>query len=33
LSLTGIVIYVILDAVSRRLLRNWHASAAAEDEP
>jgi len=33
LSLTGIVIYVILDAVSRRLLRNWHESAAAEDEP
>ncbi|HEX3884643.1 MAG TPA: ABC transporter permease [Stellaceae bacterium] len=32
LSLTGIVIYLILDAISRRLLRNWHESAAAEDE-
>jgi NitT/TauT family transport system permease protein len=32
LSLSGIVIYLILDAISRRLLRNWHESAAAEDE-
>jgi len=31
LSLTGIVIYVILDAISRRLLRNWHESAAGEE--
>ena len=32
LSLTGIVIYLILDLISRRLLRNWHESAAAEEE-
>jgi NitT/TauT family transport system permease protein len=32
LSATGIVIYLILDLISRRLLRNWHESAAAEDE-
>src|SRR5437016_6109605 len=33
LSLTGIVIYLILDFLSRRLLRHWHESAlAAEDE-
>jgi len=32
LSLTGIVIYLILDGISRRLLKNWHESATAEDE-
>lgn len=32
LSLTGIVIYLLLDFLSRRLLRNWHESAAAEAE-
>jgi NitT/TauT family transport system permease protein len=32
LSLTGIVIYLILDLISRRLLRNWHESATAEEE-
>lgn len=32
LSLTGIVIYLLLDVLSRRLLRNWHESAAAEEE-
>ena len=32
LSLTGIVIYLLLDLLSRRLLRNWHESAAAEAE-
>ncbi len=33
LSLTGIVIYALLDFVSRRLLRRWHESAFdAEDE-
>jgi NitT/TauT family transport system permease protein len=32
LSLTGIVIYLILDAISRRLLKNWHESAAGEEE-
>ena len=32
LSLTGIVIYLVLDFLSRRLLRNWHESAAAETE-
>ena len=32
LSLTGIVIYLVLDFVSRRLLRHWHESAAASDE-
>jgi len=32
LSLTGIVIYLLLDFLSGRLLRNWHESAAAEDE-
>ena len=29
LSLTGIVIYLVLDFLSRRLLRRWHESAAA----
>ncbi len=32
LSATGVVIYLILDGISRRLLRNWHESAAPEDE-
>jgi NitT/TauT family transport system permease protein len=33
LSLTGIVIYLALDLLSRRLLRHWHDSARApEDE-
>ena len=33
LSLTGIVIYLLLDFLSRRLLRHWHESArTAEDE-
>ena len=32
LSLTGIVIYLVLDFLSRRLLRHWHESAAAEEE-
>lgn len=33
LSLTGIVIYLLLDWLSRRVLRNWHESAIeAEDE-
>jgi NitT/TauT family transport system permease protein len=32
LSLTGIVIYLLLDQLSRRLLRHWHESAAATDE-
>jgi len=32
LSATGIVIYLILDAISRRLLKNWHESAASEEE-
>jgi NitT/TauT family transport system permease protein len=31
LSVTGILIYLVLDFVSRRLLRNWHESATAED--
>ncbi len=30
LSLTGIVIYLILDYISRRLLRRWHESADEE---
>ena len=29
LSVTGIVIYLVLDFISRRLLRHWHESAAA----
>jgi NitT/TauT family transport system permease protein len=32
LSVTGIVIYLVLDFISRRLLKNWHESATAEEE-
>jgi NitT/TauT family transport system permease protein len=32
LSLTGIVIYLLLDQLSRRLLRHWHESVIAEEE-
>ncbi len=32
LSLTGIVIYLVLDALSRRLLHRWHESVAGDDE-
>jgi NitT/TauT family transport system permease protein len=32
LSLTGIVIYLVLDFLSRRLLRHWHESALREEE-
>jgi NitT/TauT family transport system permease protein len=32
LSLTGIVIYLLLDLLSRRLLRRWHESALAGEE-
>jgi NitT/TauT family transport system permease protein len=32
LSLTGIVIYLILDAVSGRILRHWHESVANDAE-
>src|SRR5215469_7692283 len=32
LSVTGIVIYVVLDLVSRLLLRQWHESVLEEDE-
>src|SRR5215510_10874860 len=32
LSVTGIVIYLILDAVSGRILRHWHESATSEEE-
>ena len=32
LSLTGIVIYLVLDFVSRLLLRHWHESAITEEE-
>jgi NitT/TauT family transport system permease protein len=32
LSLTGIVIYLALDALSRMLLHRWHESALEEDE-
>jgi len=32
LSLTGIVIYLLLDLLSRHLLRHWHESALQEDE-
>jgi NitT/TauT family transport system permease protein len=32
LSLTGIVIYLLLDFLSRRLLRHWHESVDAESE-
>ncbi|HTZ37931.1 MAG TPA: ABC transporter permease [Stellaceae bacterium] len=32
LSATGIAIYLVLDQLSRRLLRHWHESAASEEE-
>jgi NitT/TauT family transport system permease protein len=32
LSLTGIVIYLLLDLLSRRLLRHWHESATTAEE-
>jgi NitT/TauT family transport system permease protein len=32
LSLTGIVIYLLLDLLSRQLLRRWHESARASEE-
>lgn len=32
LSLSGIVIYLLLDLLSRRLLRHWHESALTEEE-
>jgi NitT/TauT family transport system permease protein len=32
LSLTGVIIYLALDLISRQLLRRWHESAAAEEE-
>jgi NitT/TauT family transport system permease protein len=32
LSLTGIVIYLVLDGMSRVLLRHWHESALEEEE-
>jgi NitT/TauT family transport system permease protein len=32
LSLTGIVIYLVLDGLSRVLLRHWHESALDEEE-
>ena len=32
LSVTGIAIYLVLDLISRRLLRNWHESAAGEEK-
>ena len=32
LSLTGIVIYLVLDLLSRLLLRRWHESALNEEE-
>ena len=32
LSATGIAIYLVLDFISRRLLRNWHESATREEE-
>jgi NitT/TauT family transport system permease protein len=32
LSATGIVIYLVLDFISRRLLKNWHESATAHEE-
>ncbi len=32
LSLTGIAIYLVLDLLSRRLLRHWHESALREEE-
>ena len=32
LSATGIVIYLVLDFISRQLLRHWHESATAQEE-
>jgi NitT/TauT family transport system permease protein len=32
LSVTGIIIYLLLDALSRLLLRHWHESAIQEEE-
>jgi NitT/TauT family transport system permease protein len=32
LSLTGIVIYLVLDFISRRVLRHWHESVSDEEE-
>jgi len=32
LSMTGIVIYLVLDSLSRLLLRHWHESAIEEEE-
>jgi NitT/TauT family transport system permease protein len=32
LSLTGIVIYLLLDLLSRRLLRHWHESARSDEQ-
>ena len=32
LSVTGIAIYLVLDLISRRLLRHWHESATAQEE-
>ena len=32
LSLTGIVIYLLLDWLSRRVLQHWHESASAREE-
>jgi NitT/TauT family transport system permease protein len=32
LSLTGIVIYLLLDWLSRRVLRHWHESASTAEE-
>jgi NitT/TauT family transport system permease protein len=32
LSVTGIVIYLVLDFISRRALKNWHESATADEE-
>jgi NitT/TauT family transport system permease protein len=32
LSLTGIIIYLVLDGLSRALLRHWHESAIREQE-
>lgn len=32
LSVSGIAIYLVLDLISRRLLRRWHESATAEEE-
>ncbi|MBV9965461.1 MAG: ABC transporter permease subunit, partial [Alphaproteobacteria bacterium] len=32
LSLTGIAIYLVLDWLSRRVLRHWHESASTDEE-